>query len=195
MSAPSILCIAGSPRPRGTTDHLLDRAVCGIRDAGVEADVLAVRDHAIAPCQGCHACSKTGRCRIDDEMQAVYPRLDGAAGLVIATPVYFATVPALLKALYDRCQPYWARRYVLGESERGPRRPAGLIVAGGGGDPYGLDGAVITTKSVLAVTGFTLQEHVLLQGADNPSDLSRFTREVAAAEQLGARVAQAAVAR
>ena len=47
--------------------------------------------------------------------------------IVIATPVFFATVPAVLKILYDRCQPYWARRYVLGEPPPDVRRPGALL--------------------------------------------------------------------
>ena len=46
---------------------------------------------------------------MDDAMQEIYPRIDSADALVIATPVYFAGVPAVLKALYDRC-PSTAKR-------------------------------------------------------------------------------------
>jgi len=151
-SAPRILAIAGSPRRRGNSDVLLAACTEAAAAAGAQVDLLVVSEAGIGACTGCNGCSAAGECIVRDRMQDVYPRIEAADAIVVATPVYFATVPSVLKALYDRCQPYWARRYVL-HREAPPRRPGALLVVGGGGDPYGSSCAVTTTRSVFAVLG------------------------------------------
>lgn len=179
-----LLAIAGSPRRHGNSEQLLDEAIAGARAAGADIDELVVIAEDIAPCRGCNACSTTGECVVKDHMQAVYPRLDAADAIVVATPVYFASVPAVLKALYDRCQPYWARRYLLGRPiER--RRPGGLLLVGGGGDPYGHECAEVTTRSVFAVLGLDYRGEVFAR-ADSPTDVGRQPEALERARDLGA---------
>ena len=189
-SGPRVLCVAGSPRRGGSTDGLLDAAVEGVVSAGGMVDRLVVAGSDIAPCRGCNACSKTGACIVRDGMQQVFGRIDAADAIIVATPVYFATVPAVLKAFYDRCQPYWARRYVLGEPRR-PQRPGGLIVAGGGGDPFGDECAVTTTRSVFGVLSVDLVE-VLRATADKSFDLQLSASDLEAAQRLGEQIASGA---
>jgi multimeric flavodoxin WrbA len=124
---------------------------------------------------------------VRDGMSDVYPRLDEADAIVVATPVYFATVPASLKALYDRCQPYWARRYVL-HIQPPPRRPGALLVVGGGGDPYGHVCAVTTTRSVFAVLSLDYTAEVVAE-ADSPSDVQRRPDALLRAGEVGAQLA------
>ena len=183
-SAPSVLCIAGSPRRQGNSDRLLQATAQGVTEAGGIARTLIVSEAGIAPCRGCNSCSKDGVCVVHDGMQAVYPMLDEADVIVVATPVYFATVPAVLKALYDRCQPYWARRYVLGQPIA-RRRPGALLLVRGGGDPFGGECAVTTTRSVFAVLGVDLVDQLDLQGPDAPGDVESYPESFARARRIG----------
>lgn len=180
----TVLGIAGSPRRHGNSDTLLEECLAGVRAAGGDADLLVVAEAGIAPCRGCNACSSTGECVVRDGMTSVYPRLDAADAIVVASPVYFATVPAVLKALYDRCQPYWARRYVLKEPRRA-KRPGALLLVGGGGDPYGHECAVATTRSVFAVLELDYAAEMVL-AADSPSDAKRHPDDLARARAIGA---------
>lgn len=179
-----VLGIAGSPRRHGNSERLLDACLAGAREAGADTDELIVVEEGIAPCRGCNACSSTGECVVHDGMREVYPRLDTADAIVVATPVYFATVPAVLKALYDRCQPYWARRYVLEEPRR-PRRPGALLIVGGGGDPFGTGCATTVTRSVFAVLETDLVSEVTAE-ADSPSDIGRLPDVLRRAGEVGA---------
>lgn len=192
-TAPRLLGIAGSPRRGGNSDRLLDECLAGAAAAGATTERLVVAEAGIAPCRGCNACSRDGHCIVRDGMQDVYPLLDAADAVVVATPVYFATVPAVLKALYDRCQPYWARRYVLHEP-LARRRPAGLLVVGGGGDPYGNTCAITTTRSVAAVLGLDLMEPLAAR-ADRPQDVASSAEILQGARELGAALAREAAAR
>ncbi|MBE0475603.1 MAG: flavodoxin family protein [Coriobacteriia bacterium] len=185
-----VLGIAGSPRRHGNSEQLLDACLSGVREAGGEAVKLVVRDYGIQPCEGCHACSEDGECVLRDRMHEIYPMLDGAEAVVVASPLFFATVPAVLKALYDRCQPYWARRYVL-KQQPGPKRPGALLVAGGGGDPFGAEGAVLTTRSVFAVLRVEYAHELVVKGVDSPADIGRRTEDLARAGRIGAALAGA----
>lgn len=183
--SPRVLCIAGSPRRSGNSDHLLDALSRGVQSAGGVPIRIVPATAGIAPCRGCNACSSTGECVIRDAMDEVYPLLDSVDALAVASPVYFATVPAVLKALYDRCEPYWARRYVLHEERRPRRRPGALILVGGGGDPYGTQCAVTPTKSVFGVLEVEFSEFYEFVGADSPSDIGRHPEALERAEEIG----------
>lgn len=192
MIRPRVLCVAGSPRRGGNSDQLLDALARGVRDAGGEPIRLTAADTAAHPCRGCNACSQTGECVVRDGMDAVYAQFDSADAIVISTPVYFATVPAVLKVLYDRCQPYWARRYVLGEPAPSTRRPGALLVVGGGGDPFGTACAVTPSKSVMNVLGVSAGTIFECVGPDAASDMGHHPDALARAEAIGREIAEAA---
>lgn len=185
---PRILCIAGSPRRHGNTDVLCDALEHGITAEGGEPVRLTVANMSWAPCRGCNACSSTGECVVRDAMDDVYPLLEGVDAIAVATPVYFASVPAQMKALIDRCQPFWARRYVLGEPAAEHRRPGAAIVIGGGGDPFGSDCAVTPLRSAMNVLGVSLDDVMVLTGLDTPGDAMRHPDAMARATELGERL-------
>lgn len=190
---PRIVLIAGSPRRRGNSDLLLDAFEAGAREAGANLTRIVAATAGVEPCRGCQGCSKTGACVIRDGMGAVYQALDAADGLAVATPVYFASVPAVLKALYDRMQPYWARRYVLHEPPV-PKRPASLLIVAGGGDPFGHGCAVTVSRSALQVAGFQVPADALFEvvGPDAAGDVSGDVAAIAEARAMGARLVERA---
>jgi multimeric flavodoxin WrbA len=191
VTQPVVLGIAGSPRRHGNSEQLLDACLDGVAEAGASADKLVVVDYGIAPCDGCNVCSSTGECWIRDRMQELYPRIEHADAIVVASPVFFATVPAVLKALYDRCQPFWARRWVLGEPAPERKRPGALLLARAGGDPYGFEGAVITTKSLFAVLGVAYEAELQVAGVDAPDDVAGHPDALAEAGRIGLRIGSA----
>jgi multimeric flavodoxin WrbA len=186
VGPPRVLCIAGSPRRHGNSEQLLDALVSGIETAGGRAVRLVAAEAGARPCRGCNACSQTGECVQRDGMDAVYEEFDAAEAVAVATPVFFATVPAVLKILFDRCQPYWARRYVLGEPPPARKRPGAILVVGGGGDPFGTTCAVTAVKSVFAVLGVSAETVFECVGPDAPSDIGHHPEALQAAERIGA---------
>jgi multimeric flavodoxin WrbA len=184
-----VLGVAGSPRRHGNSEHLLDHLLQGVEEAGGTTARLAVADAGIQPCRGCNACSSTGECVIRDGMRDVYPLLDAAGAIVVATPVFFATVPAVLKALFDRFQPYWARRHVLLQPKPAVR-PGAILVVRGGGDPYGYECAVTATRSAFAVLGIHGGEPLVVEGVDSPSEIGRLPEVLERARALGADLAE-----
>lgn len=195
IRSPLVLGIAGSPRRNGNSDRLLAAALEGAREAGARTETVVAATSGVNPCRGCNACSKDGVCIQRDAGDELYATLDVADAIIIASPVYFATVPGVLKVLYDRMQPYWARTHVL-KQPRPPRRPGAILLVRAGGDPFGFDAAEATTRSVLAVLGIDVLGEVRILGVDAPSDLAAtHPEEYEAAKRLGAQVAEEAARR
>lgn len=194
MNAPLVLGIAGSPRRHGNSERLLDEALAGAAEAGARTRKLVAIEQRISPCTGCNACSRTGECVLRDGMMAVEKAIDEADAILVASPVFFATVPAALKLLFDRMQPCWARVHVLGRP-RPARRPGGVLLVRGGGDPYGLVGAEHAVRSVLAVLGIDVLGQVSAERVDAAGEIEAREDALAAARELGRAVSCEAAAR
>jgi multimeric flavodoxin WrbA len=183
---PLVLCLAGSPRRHGNSEQLLDALVRGVEAAGGVADKLVAVEAGARPCRGCNSCSQTRECVIRDGMDDVYARMDAAEAMAVVTPVFFATVPAVLKIIFDRCQPYWARRHVLGEPAPAHKRPGAILVVGGGGDPFGTGCAFTAVKSVFAVLAVAADTVFECVGPDGARDIQNHPEALIRAEQIGA---------
>lgn len=192
--APLILGIAGSPRRSGNSDALLAAALEGAVEAGARSSTLVAANAGMAPCLGCNDCATTGECIRPDGWRDVFEQLDEADGIIIASPVYFATVPGVLKVFYDRMQPYWARTHILGYP-RPPRRPGAVLLARAGGDPYGFDAAEATTRSVLAVLGVDILDVLKVSDLEAPTDASQRPQALTGARVLGSALAIEAIRR
>ncbi len=105
-----VLGIYGSPRKGGNSDMLLDEALKGAADAGAAVSSLRCCDLDISGCMECAGCDATGECVVDDDMQQVYPLLGEADVIILASPIFFYSLPAQAKALIDRCQAMWCKR-------------------------------------------------------------------------------------
>ncbi|MBN1192704.1 MAG: flavodoxin family protein [Coriobacteriia bacterium] len=194
MSAPLVLGIAGSPRRGGNSDRLLESALAGAREAGARTDTLVASESGIEPCTGCNSCSVDGECVQIDGGRELYDAIDSADAIIVSSPVFFATVPSGLKAVYDRMQPYWARTHVLGQP-RPACRPGAILLVRGGGDPYGFDCAEAVTRSVFAVLGIDVLGTVAVTGVDGSADMDTHLDALEEAKNLGRAVAEGAAGR
>ena len=107
-----VLGLAGSPRRGGNTEPLLDRALAGAASQGAEVEKVVLSRLKVAPCVACDGCFEGNGCVVRDDFQLIYPKLIEARGIILASPIYFMGVSAQAKALIDRCQCLWARKYV-----------------------------------------------------------------------------------
>ena len=97
-----IVGILGSPRKGGNTETLLDLALEEAQGKGTLTEKIALRDKAIAPCDGCLRCFKAGKCTTQDDAQEVYQAMLEADGIIWATPVYFWSMTSQTKTMMDR---------------------------------------------------------------------------------------------
>ena len=102
--------IYGSPRKGGNTDILLDKVLEGTRSVGAEAIPVYVRKLEMVGCLECGGCDKTGKCVVKDDMQDIYPLLESADVIFLASPIFFYGMSAQIKALIDRGQAMWSKR-------------------------------------------------------------------------------------
>lgn len=118
-----ILGLATSPRKGGNTELLLDAVLKGAASQTntgqkIQLEKLSVNDLKIAPCRECNGCFKTGRCVVKDDFQLIYDKFIECDRLIFASPIYFMTMSAQAKTIVDRCQCFWARKYILKKSLR-----------------------------------------------------------------------------
>ena len=105
----NVVVILGSPRKNGNSTTLATEIIKGAESNGANVETFYINGLKITPCQGCYYCQEEGNetCRIDDDMQRVYPRLIDAEAWVIASPVYWFTMSAQTKLFMDRCLAIW----------------------------------------------------------------------------------------
>jgi multimeric flavodoxin WrbA len=144
-----VLCIYGSPRRKGNSETLLDKALEGAQSAGAEVIRIYVRDLKMVGCIECGGCDKTGKCVVKDDMQDVYPMLESADVIILATPIFFYSVSAWAKALIDRCQALWRKRMLTKTKEQRKTYDSGkgylIAVAATSGKSL-FDGTILTAK-------------------------------------------------
>lgn len=102
-----VLILSGSPRKDGNSDILCNEFMRGAAESGNEVDKIRVAEKKIGFCTGCYACRNTGVCAIKDDMDEVMQKLIDADVIVLASPVYFYSIDAQLKALIDRTVCRW----------------------------------------------------------------------------------------
>lgn len=102
-----VLILSGSPRKGGNSDLLCDEFMRGALESGHEVEKIRVQERKIACCTGCYACSDTGICAIKDDMTDIMQKMIDCDVMVLASPVYFYSVSAQLKAVIDRTLCRW----------------------------------------------------------------------------------------
>ena len=106
--AKRVLILSGSPRKGGNSDSLCDQFMRGAEEAGNEVEKIWIQGKKIAHCLGCYFCKDhKGECAIKDDMKEVLDKMLVADVLVLASPVYFYSVSAQLKAVIDRMVARW----------------------------------------------------------------------------------------
>lgn len=97
-----VLMLNGSPHANGNTAVALREMEKVFMENGVAVETVLVGDKAVRGCAACNGCKKTGKCVFDDVVNDVSPKFEAADGLVVASPVYYASANATLIACLDR---------------------------------------------------------------------------------------------
>ena len=97
-----VLMINGSPRPNGNTAMALTEMEKIFAQDGIETESIQVGNQNIRGCIACGHCYKNGKCVFDDCINDIAAKFEDADGLVVASPVYYASANATLIAVLDR---------------------------------------------------------------------------------------------
>lgn len=114
-----VLLINGSPRKGGNTSIALDEMLKVFEEEGIETKLIRIGQLDIRGCIACGYCKKNNRCVFDDIVNETAPEFKECDGLVIASPVYYASANATLIAFLDRLfysTPYIDKRMKVGAS-------------------------------------------------------------------------------
>lgn len=97
-----VLLLNGSPHANGNTALALAEMVKVFETEGIETEVITIGNKDIRGCIACRSCAQKGRCVFDDAVNEIAPKFEEADGLVVASPVYYASPNATLIACLDR---------------------------------------------------------------------------------------------
>lgn len=170
-----VLVLKSSPRVSGNSNTLAGQLEAGAKEAGASVESFMLHDMDIRPCDACDECQDTGVCVVKDDMQQIYPLLERADAIAIASPVYWFTISAQAKACIDR----W---YALSHSPgrfRGKR--FGFLLTYGDSDLYTSGGinAIHTFESMFRYIGAPIAgmvygtAHKLGEAAAQPALMER----------------------
>lgn len=166
----NVVGIYGSPRKGGNTDILLDEVLAGARSTGANnISSIYVRDLDIEGCRECGGCDKTGKCVIRDEMDTIYPLLQAADVIFLASPIFFYDMSSQIKQLIDRCQAMWAKRMLEKTREERKYYESGkgyLIAVGATRGSNLFDGVKLTAKYFLDALDMSYEGEILVRKVD-----------------------------
>jgi arsenate reductase len=169
-----ILGLQGSPRKKGNTHDILSMFMEQARQYGAVTQTITPHTLDIKPCRELIVCEKKGFCPIKDDMEkSIYKLVKNADIIVIAAPVFFYNVPAQLKALIDRCQMFWGRKYKLKlEDPNAKNRQGVLLSCGASGGKKLFDGVELTAKIFFDAVSVKYQGSLTYRHIENPGDMA-----------------------
>ncbi len=192
-----MLAIMASPREGGNTELLFNEFCRGVEDSGGEVDKVIMRDYNIKPCVEIYGCLKTGRCVIKgDDFDAIYDKLETCSALMVASPVFFYNFPAPFKALIDRCQAFYVRKYMRNDPIPGTR--LAYLLSVGGCKKHEVKtprrgvftGMKLTMNNWLDCLSMKLQDTLLYGEIDAKGDILQHPTAMQDAYELGKKATQ-----
>jgi len=151
-----ILAIVGSPRLKGNTNYLVDRAFEEASRLGADTEKIIVSQYELNPCLGHDDCASFESCLQKDDANWILDRFREADGVILATPVYYYNVSAQMKAFIDR------NYFLYKHDQKYKSRAIGIIVVG---EQIGIEDTLHTLRqftdelsvnenSIFIVTGY-----------------------------------------
>ncbi len=169
-----ILGLQGSPRKKGNSNFLLQTFMKTAENMGARTLTIDVTRKNIIPCKEFVVCEKKGFCPIDDDVRdEIYPLLRQAEVVVIATPIFFYNMTAQLKAVVDRCQTFWARKYKLKLKDPGASMRRGFLLSVGATKGKNLfEGLNLTTQYFFDAIDAKFEGSLTYRGIEGPKDMA-----------------------
>ena len=130
METKNILIIKGGGRPNGNTAQLIDCFTKGAEEVGHTVEIISLIKNEVKGCLGCNACRYGKPCVQKDYFNELVPKIKSADCLVLASPLYFWTVSARIKAFIERfyCIAEEDPNPPLGRYEKYPIKDCALLM-------------------------------------------------------------------
>jgi len=163
-----ITAIYGSPRKDGNTDLLMDAFLKEFENSDHVIHRFYLRKMSISPCIECEKCYTTGRCVLDDDMNALYPLFKTSDIVVLSSPVFFYGLNALAKAMVDRSQCCWAEKYLLNKTNNSKTiNQKGIFLSvGGAKGKRNFEGIILTARYFFDALNIEFTNQLLVKEID-----------------------------
>ncbi len=170
-----VLGINGSPRQKGNSRYLMSCFMDEMKILGHDTQVLDAVKLKINSCIGCGNCETKGVCIFKDDFTNIFlPAVIKADILVLSSPIYFYAFPAALKALIDRIQVLWSRKYRLNMDDFKDRKRKGVLLAVGatrGKDLF--DGLKLTARYFFDAADIKYTTDLCYRGIDEKGEMEK----------------------
>ena len=173
-----VLIISTSPRKNGNSHILAEEFQKGAALAGHDTELISPRDKKLNFCQGCLACTKLGRCVIDDDANQIVAKMKDADVIVWATPVYYYDMSGQMKTMIDRANALYNLDYAI--------RDVYLLASAAEEEESAVDGTINGLNGWIACLEKTrLCGVVRGVGAEDPGDIKNQKDIMEAAFNMG----------
>jgi arsenate reductase len=187
-----VLGFQGSPRKKGNTSFLLSSFMQAAESLGAQTRIIEVTQKNIIPCKEYVVCERKGFCPIDDDIKTeIYPLIRQAEVVVLASPIFFFNMTAQLKAVVDRCQLFWARKYKLKLTDPAKKTKRGFLLSVGASKGKSLfEGLQLTAKYFFDAIDARFEGSLTYREIEGPKDMAHHPTvsadvEKAAADLIG----------
>jgi multimeric flavodoxin WrbA len=179
-----VLGFQGSPRKKGNTSFLLSTFMQAIEKLGAQTRTIEVAQKNIIPCKEYVVCEKKGYCPIDDDIKTeIYPLIRQAEVVVLASPIFFYNMTAQLKAVVDRCQTFWARKYKLKLTDPAKKTKRGFFLSVGATKGVNLfEGLQLTAQYFFDAIDAKFEGSLTYRNIEGPKDMSKHPNVLADVE-------------
>ncbi len=183
-----VLGFQGSPRRKGNTSFLLTAFMQAAEKLGAQTQIVEVTRKNIVPCKELVVCEKKGYCPIDDDIKSeIYPLIRQAEVVVLATPIFFFNMTAQLKAVVDRCQLFWARKYRFNLTDPAKMTKRGFLLSVGASKGKSLfDGLQLSAKYFFDAIDAHFEGSLTYREIEGPKDMARHATVAADVEKAAA---------
>ncbi len=170
-----VLGFQGSPRKKGNTSFLLSSFMQAVQQSGAQTKIVDVTQKNITPCKELVVCEKKGFCPIDDDIKTeIYPLIRQAEVVVLASPIFFFNMTAQLKAVVDRCQLFWARKYKLKLTDPAKQTKRGFLLSVGASKGKSLfEGIELTAKYFFDAIDARFEDSLTYREIEGPKDMAK----------------------
>jgi multimeric flavodoxin WrbA len=166
MEKLKVVGILGSPRRNGNTEILLDEVLKAAGNSGCLTRKFVLNEMDFVPCQECENIRKDGFCKIQDEMQKIYPEIENADVVAVASPVFFGSLSAQTKMMIDRFQCQWLG-IKLFKSYKIKKKKTGVFICTEATEREDfLENARSIVKNFFAVVGAKYEHEIFCRAVD-----------------------------
>lgn len=127
-----VLMLNGSPNPNGTTNRALTEIKEQLFKCGIESEIICVGNSNATGCIACRFCVKNGKCVKNDIVNEISEKMKDFDGLIVGSPVYYASINGTLKCILDRL-------FYSGGKNFAYKPACGIVVARRAGTTSSLD--------------------------------------------------------